>query len=77
MSGMARGVMTVAKPLVLKSIPQGAATQCYIATHPDAASISGEYWADCNVIQPSSHGTDDAMAERLWATSEEIAAYVV
>jgi len=77
MNPMARGVMAVAKPLVLKSIPQGAATQCYIATHPDAASVSGEYWADCNVTQPSSHGTDDAMADRLWAASEEIAAYVV
>ena len=30
-----------------KSIPQGAATQCYLAAHPIPASISGQYFADC------------------------------
>lgn len=73
MSPLAMGAMTLAKPLVLKSIPQGAATQCYVATHPDAASVSGEYWADCNVAETTPHGSDDQMAERLWTTSEEIA----
>lgn len=77
MSPMAAGAMALAKPLVLKSVPQGAATQCYVATHPDAASISGEYWADCHVAETTPHGSDDAMAERLWKTSEEIAANVV
>ena len=76
MSPIVRGVLSVANPLVLKSIPQGAATQCYVATHPDAATVSGEYWADCNVSQSSRQGADDAMAERLWTVSEEIAARV-
>jgi NAD(P)-dependent dehydrogenase (short-subunit alcohol dehydrogenase family) len=73
MNPLVRGVLSVAKPLVLKSIPQGAATQCFVATHPDAAGVSGEYWADCNVSQSSRHGADDAMAGRLWTVSEEIA----
>ena len=76
MNPLARGAMSLAKPLVLKTIPQGAATQCYVATHPGAASISGEYWADCNVAQTTPHGSDDEMAERLWRVSEEIAAEV-
>lgn len=76
MNPVARGVLAVAEPLVLKSIPQGSATQCYVATHPDAAPVSGQYWADCNLRQPSSHGEDDAMAERLWTVSEEIVAKV-
>jgi len=76
MNPVVRGVLAVAEPLVLKSIPQGTATQCYVATNPAVAAVSGEYWADCNVRQPSSHGEDDAMAERLWTVSEEIAAKV-
>lgn len=62
--------------LFLKTTPQGAATQCHVATHPDAASKSGEYWADCNVATPSPLAQDDGLAEKLWARSEEIAASV-
>ena len=57
-----------------KSISQGAATQCYVAAHPDAGKISGEYFADCNVAPSSAHGQDRDMAKRLWEISEEIAA---
>ena len=60
--------------LALKTIPQGAATQTYVATHPDAAKVSGEYWADCNVAKSSKHGRDDALAAALWAKTEEIVA---
>ncbi|HEY5647606.1 MAG TPA: SDR family NAD(P)-dependent oxidoreductase [Pseudomonadales bacterium] len=58
----------------MKSIGQGAATQCYVAVHPDAERITGEYWADCNVAPSSALARDDALAERLWQVSEEIAA---
>jgi NAD(P)-dependent dehydrogenase (short-subunit alcohol dehydrogenase family) len=58
----------------MKTLGQGAATQCYVAAHPGAAGITGEYWADCNVARTSVHGRDDALAERLWQVSEEIAA---
>lgn len=64
---------SIGGPLVLKSIPQGAATQCYVAVHPNAAALSGMYFADCNVARPSRLAEDDALAERLWTTSEEIA----
>ncbi len=74
MNPVVRGVLAVAEPLVLKSIPQGGATQCYVATHRDAAAVSGKYWSDCNLRRPSRHGEDEAMADRLWAVSEEIAA---
>lgn len=60
--------------LALKTIPQGAATQTYVATHADAAKVSGEYWADCNVAKSSKHGRDDALAAALWAKTEEIVA---
>ena len=57
-----------------KSIPQGAATQCYVAANPGAAEISGEFWSDCNVARSSATGQDMALAAALWKKTEEIVA---
>jgi WW domain-containing oxidoreductase len=57
---------------LLKSIPQGAATTCYVATSPALAKVSGVYFSDCNPKVPSAHARDGAMAERLWTVSEEL-----
>ncbi|MEM9695753.1 MAG: SDR family NAD(P)-dependent oxidoreductase [Myxococcota bacterium] len=59
-------------PLVLKSIPEGAATQCYVATHPSLARVRGKYFADCNLKAPSRHGRDPHLATRLWNETEAI-----
>jgi len=66
--------MTVGGPLVMKNVPQGAATQTYVAVHPDAATVSGEYWADSNVARSTKHGANMDLASRLWEISEEIVA---
>jgi len=58
--------------LFLKSIPQGAATQTYLATQPGIESLSGGYFKDSNPTHTSKYGRDEAMAERLWEVSEEI-----
>lgn len=63
-------------PLFLKTIPQGAATQCYAAVHPAVAGKSGEYFADCNLAQPSAHARDAQLAAKLWETTETIVARV-
>jgi WW domain-containing oxidoreductase len=70
----ARAVYTSVGPLFLKDVPRGAATQCYVATHPALARVSGEYFADCNLKQPTAHALDEALAERLWNESERIVA---
>ena len=57
--------------LFLKNIPQGAATSCYVAVHPDAAGISGEYWADCNVCRSIPQGADMDLAKKLWDWTTE------
>ena len=72
MGSVANGLLHAASAVFLKSIPEGAATQCYVATHPSLAAVTGEYFADCNVATSSRHGRDDAMAERLWTVTEEI-----
>lgn len=64
----------VAKPLFLKTIPQGAATQTWAAAHPDGGKVSGEYLADCNVGTSNALGRDDALALRLWEETEKIVA---
>ncbi len=74
MSPVVKALTPVVSALAMKSIPQGAATQCYVATHPSLSEVSGEYFADCNVAKSSDHGRDEALAERLWTVSEEIVA---
>lgn len=66
--------MKVMGPLALKTIPQGAATQCYVATNPSLATVSGEYFADSNIAKSSRHGRDMGLAGKLWDVSEEIVA---
>ena len=59
--------------MFMKTIPEGAATSCYVATSPDLEGVRGFYFADCN---PNPGETpwmqDDAMAARLWQVSEEL-----
>ncbi len=74
MPAFVRGALKLGAPLVLKSIPQGAATQTYLTAHPDGARHPGEYHSDVNLAKPTSHGLDDALARALWEKTEEIVA---
>ncbi|HEX2872513.1 MAG TPA: SDR family oxidoreductase [Polyangiaceae bacterium] len=73
MPGLAAAAMTAAGPIFLKNVGQGAATQVYAAAHPDAARISGQYLANCNVSKARPDTDDVQLAERLWKVSEQIA----
>ncbi|MGE0787403.1 MAG: SDR family NAD(P)-dependent oxidoreductase [Sandaracinaceae bacterium] len=72
MSPIVQALMPVAAAIAMKSIPQGAATQCFVAANPAAADLSGEYFADCNVARSSRYGRDMDLAEKLWDRTEEI-----
>ena len=61
------------KPM-LKSVGAGAATQVCVALRPELAQSSGEYFADCQVAETIPEGKDRALASKLWAESEAIAA---
>ncbi len=74
MSVATRVAVPVASAIAMKNVAQGAATQCYVATHPSLERVSGEYFADCNVARSSRHARDEEMGERLWKVTEEIAA---
>lgn len=74
MPAIQRFGMSIAAPIGFKTIPEGAATQVYVATRPELAGVSGEYFADCNIAEPTALGKDAALAERLWQESEQIVA---
>lgn len=74
MNPLIRGAWSMMEPLVLKTEPQGAATQTWAAVHPDAASLSGEYMLDCNVARPKLPDNHSAIARELWERSEAIVA---
>jgi WW domain-containing oxidoreductase len=62
--------------LAAKTIPEGAATSCYVAASPLVEGLSGQYFSDCNVARPRADADDPALAARLWRLSETIAGSV-
>jgi len=74
MSAATRIAMGLGALVAFKSVPQGASTQTYLAVHPDAANVSGEYYADCNPERHSRHSRNADMAKRLWEVTETILA---
>ena len=77
MSPAVRAGLLLGKPFFLKTIPQGAATQVYLAVHPQAVNANGAYFADCNPAAASRHAEDSGLAEKLWNVSEQIAARLI
>lgn len=58
--------------LFMKSVGQGAATTCYVATAPALEGVAGVYFKDCNPVVPHPNMENDALAGRLWAVSEDL-----
>ncbi len=74
MGRVAQRTWSTLAPLLMKTIPQGAATQVFVATHPSVAATTGVYFSDCDRADTSRAGEDAGLAERLWAATEEIVA---
>lgn len=66
-------VRLIAKWL-FKSPEQGARTSLHLATAPEAATVSGRYFVDSKEKKPGRAALDDALAERLWVTTERLVA---
>lgn len=56
----------------MKSVAQGAATTCYVATAPALAGVTGVYFRDCNAAVPHPNMENDALASKLWTVSENL-----
>ena len=74
MNPVMRFAFGLTEKIALKSVPQGAATEVYVAVHPDAAATSGKYFADCNVAKERADANDAELAHKLWQFSEDIVA---
>lgn len=71
-STLAKIFYTMATPFS-KSIPQGAATTCFVATHPSVTpQNSGKYYADSAISDSSEISKNDQLALDLWTLSEEL-----
>jgi NAD(P)-dependent dehydrogenase (short-subunit alcohol dehydrogenase family) len=64
--------MRLAKTFAI-SPEEGAQNLVYLASSPDVASVSGEYFYRCRPATPTAEARDDAAATRLWAESAKLA----
>ena len=64
---LARGIMAFGL-----SPEEGAKTIIHLASSPDVATISGEYFYKCKVDEPTQAAQDDAAAKRLWEVSSKL-----
>jgi NAD(P)-dependent dehydrogenase (short-subunit alcohol dehydrogenase family) len=70
--GLTSRVIAVAKVLAI-SPEKGAETLVYLASSPEVAGASGEYFYQCRPVSPSALARDDAAAARLWVESTQLA----
>jgi retinol dehydrogenase 12 len=70
--GLLSRIVSVAKMFAI-SPEKGAETIVYLASSPDVADVSGEYYFRCRPATPSAAARDDAAAKRLWTLSAKLA----
>jgi hypothetical protein len=70
-------LVRVAKPIGAISPEEGAKTIIYLASSPEVARTSGEYFVKCASTAPSAEARNDQDARKLWAVSAEIAGDVL
>ena len=64
-------VVRVAKHFAL-SPKQGAETLVYLASSPDVAGVTGQYFHKCAIATPSREAQDDVNAKRLWVETAKL-----
>jgi NAD(P)-dependent dehydrogenase (short-subunit alcohol dehydrogenase family) len=70
--GVAATLFRLAKKFAI-SPEQGAETIVYLASSPDVAQITGEYFYKCRPKTPTKEAQDDVVARKLWDESERTA----
>jgi NAD(P)-dependent dehydrogenase (short-subunit alcohol dehydrogenase family) len=71
--GLMRTVLKVAKPIGAISPEEGAQTIIYLASAPQVAGVSGQYFYECKPATPTAEARNDEDAKRLWDISQQIA----
>ena len=64
-------VTTLLKPF-FRSPERGAETSIHLATAPELADVTGQYFKDLRAVEAAAHATDVENARRLWERSTEL-----
>jgi len=65
-----RMIMAVVKPFML-SPKRGAETSLYLASSPDVANVTGQYFIKSKVCSPSPHSRDPKVVAEVWQWTEK------
>ena len=57
-----------------RTVPQGAATSCYVVTAPALVRVTGRHFRDSNPVIPDRRALDPDAAARLWDVSQKLLA---
>src|SRR4051794_28221727 len=71
-TGLLRALAWRTATMFASSPAKGASTLVHLAASPEAADVSGEYFVDSKPGRTARRATDDDVAERLWAVSEQL-----
>ncbi|MGH2517085.1 MAG: short-chain dehydrogenase, partial [Ktedonobacterales bacterium] len=63
--------MTLARPMMV-SADEGARTQIYLASSPEVAGVTGQYFAKEQPVRSSKESYSVESQRRLWEISEEL-----
>ena len=73
-NGLVNAIIWVVFRFAAKPEP-GAETIVYLASDPEVADVSGEYFYDCRPKLPSDEARNDEAARRLWDESERMVGF--
>jgi retinol dehydrogenase 12 len=73
-AGFFKWTFQLGQALFARTTEKGAETLLWLATHPDAAGYSGQYFFDKKARRVHAHGDDEGLAARLWDVSTKLAA---
>src|SRR4051794_14277893 len=71
-TGLLRALAWRTATMFASSPAKGASTLVHLAASLEAADVSGEYFVDSKPGRTARRATDDDVAERLWAVSEQL-----
>ncbi|XP_076315001.1 retinol dehydrogenase 11-like [Tachypleus tridentatus] len=70
--GVRRFLVDVIVSMYGKTAEEGAQTTIYLAMAPGIESLSGEYFADCKMLNTRPKAKDMQVAQKLWEVSEHM-----
>ena len=70
--GLGSKLLSVVAPLLARSPEQGADSLVWLATSPEAARFTGEYFSDRELTRTARRARDSRLGQELWALSERL-----